>query len=43
MSDPFMGKWIENEFVVTLGNIHHAIAIIKNLNDEALKHLPGPS
>lgn len=43
MGDPFMGKWIENEFVVTLGNIHHAVAIIKSLNDQALQHLPGPS
>ena len=43
MSDPFVGKWIENEFVVTLGNIHNAIAFIKTLNDQALKHLPGPS
>ncbi len=43
MSDPFIGKWIEHEFVNTLGNIHHAITIIKNLNDQALQHLPGPS
>ncbi len=43
MGDPFMGKWIEHEFVSTLGNIHHAIAIIKSLNDQALQHLPGPS
>ena len=43
MSDRFIGKLIEHEFVSTLGNIHHAIAIIKNLNEQALKHLPGPS
>lgn len=43
MNDPFMGKWIENEFVNTLGNIHYAITIIKSLNDQALQYLPGPS
>ena len=31
------------EFLKILRDIHIAIAYMKSLNDEALKHLPGPS
>jgi hypothetical protein len=37
------GLFFENEFLRILRNIHIAIAYIKTLNEEALKHLPGPS
>lgn len=37
------GLLFENEFLRILRNIHVAIAYMKSLNEEALKHLPGPS
>jgi hypothetical protein len=43
MSDPFMASFIENLFLQTIADIHNAIVLIKNLNDKALEHLPGPS
>jgi hypothetical protein len=43
MSDPVMAGLLENEFLITLRNIHNAIAYMKTLNDKALQHLPGPS
>jgi hypothetical protein len=43
MGDLFMAVMFENEFLVVLSNIHIAIEMIKRMNEEALKHLPGPS
>ena len=43
MSDPFMAKWIENIFVMTMADIHSAINLIKEMNEKALQALPGPS
>lgn len=43
ISDPIMSGWIENEFLITMRNIHNAIALMKTLNEKALQHLPGPS
>lgn len=37
------GLLFENEFLRILRDIHIAIAYMKSLNEEALKHLPGPS
>lgn len=37
------GLFFENEFLTILRNIQVAIAYMKSLNEEALKHLPGPS
>jgi hypothetical protein len=43
MSDLFISKYLENLFVMTMADIHNAIVLIKNLNEKALQHLPGPS
>jgi hypothetical protein len=43
MSNPFAAVMYENEFVVVLSDIHVAIEMIKRMNEETLKSLPGPS
>jgi hypothetical protein len=43
MMSSFEAVLFENEFLVILRNIHIAITYMKSLNEEALKHLPGPS
>jgi hypothetical protein len=43
MNNPFAAAMYENEFLVVLRDIYIGIMMIKNLNDEALKSLPGPS
>lgn len=43
MGNPFAAVMYEHEFAVVLSDIHVAIEMIKRMNDEALKSLPGPS
>ncbi len=43
MDDPVMARLIEQLFIDTLADIHNAIVLIKRLNEQALKSLPGPS
>jgi hypothetical protein len=43
MGNPFAAVMYENEFVVALSDIHVAIEMIRQMNEEALKRLPGPS
>jgi hypothetical protein len=43
MNNPFASTMYENEFAVVLSNIHIAIEMIRKMNEEALKSLPGPS
>ena len=43
MNDPIVALFIENLFVTILADIHNAIAWIKDINERALKNLPGPS
>lgn len=42
INDRFLSQLKEHFFVSTLAAIHTAIALIKNMNEEALKQLPGP-
>ena len=43
MGNPFAAVMYENEFLVILSNLHIAIEMIRQMNEEALKSLPGPS
>ena len=43
MSDPLASGVFEHEFMTILSRIHVAILMIKRMNEEALKNLPGPS
>src|ERR1051325_261911 len=43
MNNPFASTMYENEFAVVLSNIHIAIEMIRKMNEEVLKSLPGPS
>jgi hypothetical protein len=43
MGNPFAAVMYENEFLVVLSNIHIAIEMVRQMNEEALKSLPGPS
>jgi hypothetical protein len=43
MQDPIMSGVIENEFMLILRAYFIAITMIRNMNKEALKHLPRPS
>ena len=43
INDPVAGVLFEHEFTTILRNIYIAIQMIKRMNEEALKSLPGPS
>lgn len=43
MQDPIMSGVIENEFMLILRAYFIAITMIRDMNKEALRHLPGPS